>query len=107
MHSKYDMQVFTLEGEPSDNSTWIVIPPQVTEEEAGYEVGFEDKVRLKHVPTRANLHSHELESPVSGQQEVSCFGDDENSDDNDLWEVLQYDEDDEQYDDVSITLIMV
>ncbi|KAI8343807.1 MIR motif-containing protein [Choanephora cucurbitarum] len=90
---------FATEGIQGDDSTWIVIPPVVTEEEAGYEVGFQDKVRLKHVATRSNLHSHEIESPVSGQQEVSCFGDDENTDDNDLWEVLQYDEDDERYDD--------
>lgn len=30
---------------------------------------------------------------------MSLFGDDENTDENDVWEVLQYDEDDEQYDD--------
>jgi dolichyl-phosphate-mannose--protein O-mannosyl transferase len=48
------------------------------------------------------LHSHDVQSPVSGQQEVSCFGDDQNSDENDVWEVLQFDEDDEQYDDVSL-----
>lgn len=92
-------QVFTVEGYPNEESTWIVIPPKVTEEESGYEVGFEDEIRLKHVTDRANLHSHEVESPVSGQQEVSCFGDDENSDENDLWRVEQYDQDDEQYDD--------
>ncbi|KAI8095087.1 MIR motif-containing protein [Gilbertella persicaria] len=90
---------FTADGIQGEESTWIVIPPVITEEEAGYEVGFEDKVRLKHVPTRSNLHSHGIESPVTGQQEVSCFGDDENSDENDIWEILQYDEDDERYDD--------
>lgn len=44
------------------------------------------------------MHSHEIPSPITEQQEVSCFGDDENSDENDVWVVLQYDEDDEQYD---------
>jgi dolichyl-phosphate-mannose--protein O-mannosyl transferase len=45
------------------------------------------------------LHSHELPSPITEQQEVSCFGDDENSDENDIWVVLQYDEDSEIYED--------
>ncbi|ORE09004.1 hypothetical protein BCV72DRAFT_288039 [Rhizopus microsporus var. microsporus] len=94
----YQQRVFTNDY-VSDESTWIVLPPVVTEEEPGYEVGWDDPVRLKHVPTRANLHSHEVPSPASGQQEVSCFGDDENTDDNDVWKVQQFDEDDEQYDD--------
>ncbi|KAI7907936.1 MIR motif-containing protein [Cokeromyces recurvatus] len=92
-------KVFTIEDYPGEDGTFIVIPPKVTEEEPGYEVGFEDEIRLKHVPTRANLHSHDIISPVSGQQEVSCFGNDEYSDEGDVWKVLQYDEDDEQYDD--------
>ncbi|KAG2233152.1 MIR motif-containing protein [Thamnidium elegans] len=95
----FQQKVFTEEGSPSEQSTWIVIPPVITDEEAGYEVGFEDKIRLKRVTDRSNLHSHEVVSPVSGQQEVSCFGDDENTDENDIWIVEQYDQDDEQYDD--------
>ncbi|KAI8984303.1 MIR motif-containing protein [Mycotypha africana] len=91
-------KVFTTEGSSGEESQWIVLPPPVTEEEPGYEVGFEDKFRLVHVATRAHLHSHNIESPVTGQQEVSCFGNDEQSDENDIWQVLQYDEDDEQYD---------
>ncbi|KAG2198785.1 hypothetical protein INT47_010571 [Mucor saturninus] len=94
----FQQRVFTVEGSPNDESTWIVLPPTITEEEAGYEVGFEDNIRLKHVTDRANLHSHEIESPVSGQQEVSCFGNDDSTDENDVWRVEQYDQDDEQYD---------
>ena len=33
-----------------------------------------DVVRLQHVTTSSNLHSHLFRSPLSGQQEVSCFG---------------------------------
>ncbi|KAG0170955.1 hypothetical protein DFQ28_009765 [Apophysomyces sp. BC1034] len=81
-------------------STFIVIPPRYTEEEPGYEVGWDDEVRLKHVPTRRNLHSHpDHESPVTGQQEVTCFGDDETSDENDIWVVAKWDEDSDEYDD--------
>ena len=33
-----------------------------------------ETIRLQHVTTSANLHSHLFRSPLSGQQEVSCFG---------------------------------
>ncbi|KAL4705255.1 hypothetical protein ACJJTC_010274 [Scirpophaga incertulas] len=32
-------------------------------------------VRLQHVSTKKNLHSHYFSSPLSGNQEVSCYGD--------------------------------
>ena len=32
-------------------------------------------VRLQHLQTRLFLHSHKFSSPLSGNQEVSCFGD--------------------------------
>lgn len=32
-------------------------------------------IRLEHVQTRRNLHTHEWASPFSGHQEVSAFGD--------------------------------
>ncbi|KAG1337626.1 hypothetical protein G6F62_005841 [Rhizopus arrhizus] len=95
----FQQKIFTSEGSPSDESTWIVLPPVVTEEEPGYEVGWDDPVRLKHLTTRVNLHSHEIQSPVSGQQEVTGFGNDDTTDENDVWKVQQFDEDDDQYDD--------
>ncbi|KAI9007898.1 MIR motif-containing protein [Phycomyces nitens] len=92
-------KIFAGGWEAQESSTWIVIPPIETEEERGYEVGWDDLVRLKHVPTRANLHSHEIPSPVTEQQEVSCFGNDGESDNNDLWRVKKFYEDGEDYDD--------
>ena len=38
-------------------------------------------IRLMHVSTRRNLHSHHFSSPLSHNQEVSCFGDDGVGDD--------------------------
>lgn len=32
-------------------------------------------VRLTHYTTKKNLHTHLHRSPLSGNQEVSCFGD--------------------------------
>lgn len=32
-------------------------------------------IRLQHLQTRLYLHSHNFRSPLSSNQEVSCFGD--------------------------------
>lgn len=42
-------------------------------------------VRLTHVNTGRNLHSHHFVSPLSGNQEVSAFGDSGVGDDLDIW----------------------
>lgn len=45
-----------------------------------------DIIRLEHVNTKRNLHSHAgIPSPVTRQQEVSCFGENGEGDDNDNW----------------------
>ena len=38
-------------------------------------------IRLQHLQTRMFLHSHNFRSPLSGNQEVSCFGDGSNDGD--------------------------
>lgn len=47
-----------------------------------------DVVRLEHVETRKNLHSHDVRSPLSNKYEVSAFGNDGNGDDGDNWMVI-------------------
>ncbi|KAK6795549.1 hypothetical protein RDI58_009003 [Solanum bulbocastanum] len=42
-------------------------------------------IRLQHMKTRRWLHSHLHASPISGNMEVSCFGDDKESDTGDYW----------------------
>lgn len=44
-------------------------------------------IRLQHARTGKWLHSHLFQSPLSGQQEVSCFGSSEQSDTGDMWEI--------------------
>ncbi|TPX45907.1 hypothetical protein SeMB42_g01143 [Synchytrium endobioticum] len=44
-------------------------------------------IRLKHLETKRFLHSHMHESPLSKQQEVSCFSD-TTSDGGDNWKVI-------------------
>ncbi|KAL6777667.1 hypothetical protein ACKKBG_A15180 [Auxenochlorella protothecoides x Auxenochlorella symbiontica] len=43
------------------------------------------RVRLQHGHTRKWLHSHHFISPLSGNQEVSCFGSDTETDTGDVW----------------------
>lgn len=35
-----------------------------------------DTIRLEHLTTKKNLHSHFFQSPLSGKQEISCYGED-------------------------------
>lgn len=73
-----------------DNDLWIVKGPHGQPENyrAGQVVRGGDIVRLEHVPTRRNLHSHSGHpSPVTRQQEVTCFGENGLGDDNDNWRV--------------------
>lgn len=43
------------------------------------------KIRLTHLDTMRNLHSHAHQSPLSRQQEISAFGEDGNGDAMDDW----------------------
>eukprot|EP01031_Cornospumella_fuschlensis_P034455 gene34455-41708_t len=48
--------------------------------EIGAPIKCGDVIRLEHVDTGKNLHSHLFKAPISGQQEVSGFGDRGNGD---------------------------
>lgn len=47
-----------------------------------------DKIRLTHLGTKKNLHSHQYQSPLSQKQEVSGFGDNGDGDVGDDWELM-------------------
>lgn len=49
------------------------------------------QVRLQHAVTQRWLHSHHFSSPLSNNQEVSCFGSNEESDSGDVW-VIEWDD---------------
>lgn len=42
-------------------------------------------IRLTHLTTKKNLHSHLFNSPLSGNQEVSAYGNDGEGDTGDHW----------------------
>jgi len=56
--------------------------------ELGQAVKCGTNVRLEHIQTGKNLHSHLFKAPLSGNQEVSGFGDGGNGDTGDNWTII-------------------
>ncbi|CAE7561804.1 Sdf2 [Symbiodinium microadriaticum] len=55
--------------------------------EAGTPIKCGSRIRLRHMSTGKNLHSHMFKSPLSGNFEVSGFGENGHGDTGDNWEV--------------------
>lgn len=55
---------------------------------AGTPIKCGQVIRLMHLQTGANLHTHGIRSPLSNQHEVSCFGQDGKGDAGDDWQVV-------------------
>ena len=71
-----------------DNDWWrIKAAHGAAEPLAGTRVKDGDVIRLQHVATGRNLHSHSIASPVTNQQEVSAFGAGGHGDTNCNWRV--------------------
>jgi dolichyl-phosphate-mannose--protein O-mannosyl transferase len=88
-NSSGQQQVTAFAGS-DDNNYWIVKGQHALDEYAkkGHPLGHGDIIRLEHQNTRKNLHSHSgRPSPVTGQQEVTGFGQNGIGDDNDNWRV--------------------
>ncbi|XP_045472741.1 stromal cell-derived factor 2 isoform X1 [Harmonia axyridis] len=45
-------------------------------------------IRLEHLESKRNLHSHIFSSPLSSQQEISCYGENGEGDTGDHWKVI-------------------
>lgn len=45
-------------------------------------------IRLEHLETKKNLHSHQFSSPMSGYQEISAYGENGEGDTGDHWVVV-------------------
>ena len=56
--------------------------------EAGTPLKCGSHIRLEHVHTSKNLHSHLYKAPLSGNQEVSGYGEGGVGDTGDNWEVI-------------------
>jgi dolichyl-phosphate-mannose--protein O-mannosyl transferase len=65
---------------------WLRMSHHSPEEcDPGTPIKCGDKIRLTHVATKRNLHTHGIPSPLSKQQEVSGFGDNGVGDGGDDW----------------------
>lgn len=73
------------------NDFWVVKMEMVDEFENHFDgkiIQHGDIIRLEHFMTGRNLHSHNgIQSPVTHQQEVTCFGVDGIGDGNDSWRI--------------------
>lgn len=80
-------QSVTAHGSQNDQGDLWSIQGASTEDfkEAGSPVACNSKVRLTHVGTNKNLHSHLFKAPLSGNQEISCFGESGEGDTGDDW----------------------
>ena len=69
------------------NSVWEVRPPNGEDDSAktGQPVRHGDVVRLLHVETKRNLHSHTSISPITNQQEVTAYGTNGIGNESDNW----------------------
>lgn len=82
-------QQVTAYSDQDSNDYWLVkvqhgLP---SDRKSGQSLRHNDILRLEHVPTKTNLHSHIAPSPLTGQQEVTAFGVDGEGDANDNWRV--------------------
>ncbi|CAL9685245.1 unnamed protein product [Knipowitschia caucasica] len=69
------------------NSYWTVRGPKESLCHRGTPVRCGQIIRLTHVNTGRNLHSHYFASPLSSNQEVSAFGEEGEGDHLDEWSV--------------------
>ncbi|XP_073415229.1 stromal cell-derived factor 2-like protein 1 [Dendrobates tinctorius] len=69
------------------NSYWRIRGKKDGDCTRGEPIKCGETIRLTHVNTGKNLHSHHFSSPLSNNQEVSAFGDNGEGDDLDTWTV--------------------
>ncbi|XP_043283718.1 stromal cell-derived factor 2 [Venturia canescens] len=71
------------------NSYWLIKGPTGKTCVRGKPISCGDIIRLEHIATKKNLHSHHFPSPLSDGQEVSAYGDFQGEGDTgDHWEVI-------------------
>jgi len=81
-------QSVTGSSSPDDhNSYWIVRGKHGSRCDRGQIIKCGDEIRLQHLSTKRNLHSHFFQSPITHQQEVSAFGENGDGDTGDNWKV--------------------
>jgi len=84
-------QSVTATGSQNDaSSLWLIKPAHGSPNQCsvGEPIKCGEKIGLEHVATGKNLHSHLFKAPLTGNQEVSGFGDNGQGDTGDNWTVV-------------------
>ncbi|XP_053326943.1 stromal cell-derived factor 2-like protein 1 [Spea bombifrons] len=76
-----------VETSDDGNSYWRIRGKTDNDCPRGEPIKCGQAIRLTHVNTGKNLHTHHFSSPLSNNQEVSAFGDNGEGDDLDAWTV--------------------
>mmetsp|Transcript_12188 Transcript_12188/g.36579 ORF Transcript_12188/g.36579 Transcript_12188/m.36579 type:complete len:210 (+) Transcript_12188:186-815(+) len=79
-----------FQGGDDSNSYWVVRGTEAEPCVQGTPMKYGTHLRLQHSNTRRWLHSHHFTSPLTGNQEVSAYGDDDTSDTGDHWTVVSH-----------------
>ncbi|KXN70928.1 hypothetical protein CONCODRAFT_6464 [Conidiobolus coronatus NRRL 28638] len=82
--------VYAPSNQPEHEDWWQVLGPE-HQGNIGDILRYGDRIRVHHMATFKWLHSHDIKSPSSGQNEVSTYGTEQQSDANDLWIVEKAD----------------
>jgi dolichyl-phosphate-mannose-protein mannosyltransferase len=89
-------QVTTYAHKDSNNEWRIkkdVGEPNADEDPVEY-VKNGDYVRLEHIATKRNMHSHNNKAPITTEHyQVTCYGNNGVGDDNDVWQIQVYEPD--------------
>uniref|UniRef100_A0A3Q3EDK6 Stromal cell-derived factor 2-like 1 n=1 Tax=Labrus bergylta TaxID=56723 RepID=A0A3Q3EDK6_9LABR len=76
-----------VENADDSNSYWQIRGKPNRPCKRGVAIKCGEAIRITHMKTGRNLHSHRFNSPLSNNQEVSAFGESGEGDDLDVWAV--------------------
>ncbi|KAJ8338826.1 hypothetical protein SKAU_G00356120 [Synaphobranchus kaupii] len=76
-----------VESADDSNSYWRIRGRPSEACQRGVPIQCGQSIRITHMNTGRNLHTHHFVSPLSGNQEVSAFGESGEGDDLDVWTV--------------------
>ncbi|XP_036385240.1 stromal cell-derived factor 2-like [Megalops cyprinoides] len=76
-----------VESADDANSYWRIRGKPNADCQRGAPIQCGQAIRITHMNTGRNLHTHHFVSPLSGNQEVSAFGENGEGDDLDVWMV--------------------
>ncbi|KAJ1815777.1 hypothetical protein LPJ56_004464 [Coemansia sp. RSA 2599] len=83
--------VFGYRWNPDENDWWQVLPANHDVPVPGAIVAYGTQIRLRHLQTGRHLHSHyNFRDPKCGQNEITAYGDQTLSDENDHWVVERW-----------------